>query len=93
MTQFNPITGAILVNQQAVTRQSAAQTEHIKRAQALAKNIAASGDRFEHEIESTEKIDATHDDNQKKQQQNQHDPDEPDTKDDDDDQPHVDLIA
>lgn len=69
MTQFNPITGAILVNQQLVTRQATAQTTHIKRTQALQKNIAAQGDRFESEVESTEKIDPAHDQKREQPQQ------------------------
>jgi hypothetical protein len=67
VTQLNPIASSIIVNQQAVTRQAAAQSEHIHREHARSRNVTSTGDRYEHEaVESTEELDAAHDENKKR---------------------------
>ncbi|HEV7298733.1 MAG TPA: hypothetical protein VGN72_05150 [Tepidisphaeraceae bacterium] len=86
MNQFNPIIGGILISQQQATRQAADKVSQVKRAQVMAKNIAATSDRFEPQVESTEQLDRSHDDNQKKQRQNR-------KKRKDDKQPHIDVTG
>src|SRR4028119_280077 len=42
--------------------QAAAKAQRIRRVQALTKDVAAEGDRFEHQVESTEELSPIHDD-------------------------------
>jgi hypothetical protein len=62
MTQFNPIFGAALPGAIAQQQLAAQKTQHIRRQQAAARNIAATGDRLEHAVENVDIISAVSDD-------------------------------
>ena len=70
MTYFNPLTGAPLQGGQVQEQLSAAKARQVRRAQAVARNVAALGDTFEHQVESTEELSAIHDEQQPKGQSN-----------------------
>lgn len=58
MTYFNPLIGPVAQSPQA----QRAASDKIARAQALAKNSAAEGDRFEHTVESADALPPVGDD-------------------------------
>jgi hypothetical protein len=91
MTQFNPLAPAILVGQTLAHRQDAEKVSQVKHAQAQAKNVAATSDRYEHTVESTEPLAKSHEDKQKKN------PKQPLASDeytvDEDEPPHLDVTA
>ncbi len=68
MTYFNPLTGAPLQGGQVQEQLAAAKARQVRRAQAVARNVAAAGDTFEHQVESTEELSAIRDEQQPKQQ-------------------------
>ena len=64
MTFFNinPLTGASLQGGQVQEQQQAAEkARQVRRAQSLARDVGAEGDRFEHQVESPEQVAATRD--------------------------------
>ena len=67
MTSFNPLTGASLPGGQVQEQLAAAKARQVRRAQTVARNVAAEGDTFEHQVESTEELSAIHDEQQSKQ--------------------------
>jgi hypothetical protein len=85
MTQFNPFVGALLPSGQAQRQQAAERAGNVRRAQEQQKNIAhASGDTFEHQVESSDALAAVHDQERRNQQgkTNQHENDGNDTNED-----------
>ena len=60
MTYFNPLIAPLAGSSQA-QRTAVADKERAARAQALAKNSAAEGDRYEHQVESPEGLTAVGD--------------------------------
>ena len=72
MTYVNPLTGATLQSGQVQEQLSAAKARQVRRAQTVARNVAAEGDTFEHQVESTEELSAIHDEQQSKQQSDAH---------------------
>ena len=57
----------------AVARQAEEKIAQVKQAQNRAKEAAAAGDRFEHAVESSEAVQAIHDEDERaKQQQKKH---------------------
>lgn len=62
MTQFNPLTGAILQSPMVQQQQSSEKTSQIRRSQQLEKNAALEEDELEHQVESSEELTPTDDD-------------------------------
>lgn len=60
MTYFNPLVAPLAQGQQ-VQRSAAEKERQVARAQALSKNTAAEGDRFDHQVESTDALTAVGD--------------------------------
>jgi hypothetical protein len=93
MTYFNPLIGPVAQGPQA----QRAAAEKIARAQALAKNSAAEGDRFEHTVESADALPPAGDDAPKGGGGRRRDPkdDEPTDGDEDagDTEPRLDVTA
>ena len=56
MTEFNPLAGSILQSTQVQRQSEADKQRQVRRAQALAKDVAARGDHFEHEVESADAV-------------------------------------
>ena len=73
MTYFNPLIAPLAGTPQA-QRTAAADKERVARAQALAKNTAAEGDRFEHQVESADALSPVGDgpSNNPRQKQSRH---------------------
>ena len=73
MTYLNPLIAPIVQGTQAQRAAAADKERQIARAQTLAKNSAAEGDRFEHTVESADALTPVGDDasrgNQPRQQQ------------------------
>ena len=61
MTYFNPLIAPVAGSAQAL-RAAADKERQVARAQALAKNAAAEGDRFEHQVESADALKPASDD-------------------------------
>jgi hypothetical protein len=70
MTYFNPLTGAPLQSGQVQERLAADKARQVRRAQTVARNVAAEGDTFEHQVESTEELSAIHDEQPSQEQSN-----------------------
>jgi hypothetical protein len=82
MTYFNPLIAPIAGGPQ--TQKAAADKERqVARAQALAKNFAAEGDRFEHTVESADGLARVGDDPARGGQQQKHQKKSPTPSDDD----------
>jgi hypothetical protein len=62
MTYFNPLVGPLAQSPQAQRLAAADKERQVARAQALAKNAAAEGDRFEHTVESPDAVSPAGDD-------------------------------
>lgn len=95
MTQFNPITGSIIQSQQLQRQQPLEKARQIQREQKLTQNSAAHDDLFQHQVESTEKVDPLHDEEphheqQQRKQRRRSTPELPST---DDDAPRLDITA
>ena len=56
MTYFNPLAGTPLQGGQVQEQLAAAKARQVRRAQTLARNVAAEGDTFEHQVESAEDL-------------------------------------
>jgi hypothetical protein len=70
MTYFNPLTGTPLQGGKVQEQLGADKARQVRRAQTVARNVAAEGDTFEHQVESTEELSAIHDEQQSKEQSN-----------------------
>jgi hypothetical protein len=88
MTQLNPLTGSILQSAQVSRQQAATKAAHVRRAQQLQKNVAQRDDELEHQVESSEQVAPTKDQEEhpagKKRKQQGKPADE---------KPHIDLTA
>jgi len=62
MTYFNPLIGPVAQSPQAQKVAASDKERQVARAQALAKNAAADGDRFEHTVESADALSPVGDD-------------------------------
>lgn len=62
MTYLNPLIAPIVQGPQAQKAAAADKERQVARAQALSKNSAAEGDRFEHQVESAEALSRVGDD-------------------------------
>jgi hypothetical protein len=91
MTDFNPLAGAILGSAQAQQVLGTEKERQVRRAQIARKNVAASADKFEHQVESAEEIHPIDDGEQgrdpAKQNPQKHLPDQDET------EPHIDVTA
>jgi hypothetical protein len=96
MSQINPFAGSI-VQASGVQRQMATDKE--RQAQRIIdkrKDSGATGDRFEHSIESSDEVAPIHDeqkDQPSKKRQQQHTQQDDEKSDDDNGEPHLDLTA
>ena len=69
MSQINPFIGSILQSTTVQRTQSAEKNAHVQRAQNRAKDSAASGDQFEHQVESSDALVSIHDEDPQHPQQ------------------------
>ncbi|HSZ55739.1 MAG TPA: hypothetical protein VK797_08770 [Tepidisphaeraceae bacterium] len=92
MTDFNPLSGAILGSAEIQHQIGAQKQRQLRRAQAIQKNVAARDDEHEHQVESAEELHAINDGEQDPPQQQKKNPrhSRPGK---DDDRPHIDLKA
>ena len=98
MDPLHPLAGTLLPSAHAQRQASADNQRQVRRAQALAKNVAAPGDRVdvEHEVESTEGPTAVGDEPPREQgHPPRRDPrdDQSSGRDESDDRPRIDLTA
>jgi hypothetical protein len=93
MTDFNPLAGAILGSAQAQQQIDATKNRQSRRAQALRKNTAAEGDRFEHQVDSAEELPPVGDDPEENPPQDHRHNRRPRRNRDADDPPHLDVKA
>src|SRR3989442_1748337 len=61
MTQINPLTGSILQSPIVQRQQAAEKDRQVRKAQDAEKNAALTGDRLEHQVESSEALAEIHD--------------------------------
>jgi hypothetical protein len=92
MTEFNPLSGAILGSTQVQRSIEADKQRQLHRAQAFQKNVATHDDQNEHEVESSEALHAIDDGNQQHPEQQKRDRRRPDGR-KEDGKPHIDLKA
>jgi|SRR5215210_3823355 len=97
MTQINPFIGSILQSTTVQRTQSAEKNAHVQRAQTRAKDSAASGDQFEHQVESSDALVSIHDEDpqhpqHRKPKQPRKKPTTPSSSEDDDQrEAHIDV--
>lgn len=103
MTYFNPLIAPIATGSQAQRAAATDKERQVARAQTLAKNSAADGDRFEHQVESPDATKSVGDEASRGGHQPQQQPHDPSTHDPStldapekasrDDEPHLDVTA
>ena len=92
MTDFNPLSGAILGSAEIQHQLGTEKQRQLRRAQALQKNVAAQDEQHDHQVESPEELHAVDDGGQEHPQQQKKNPRRsPSGK--DDELPHIDLKA
>lgn len=92
MTDFNPLSGAILGSAEIQHQIGTEKQRQLRRARAVQKNVAARDDEYEHEVESAEELHPIDDGGQDQPQQQKKNPrHSPPGK--DDERPHIDLKA
>src|SRR5215203_5126078 len=69
MSQINPFIGSILQSTTVQRAQAAEKNGHVQRAQNRAKDSAATGDQFEHQVESSDALVSIHDEDPQHPQQ------------------------
>jgi hypothetical protein len=69
MSQINPFLGSIIQSTTVQRTQSAERSSHVQRAQNRTKDSAATGDTFEHQVESSDALTSIHDEDQQHPQQ------------------------
>ena len=67
MEIVNPLAGSLAQSTAVTRQQSADKAQQIRRAQALRKDVAATGDTFEHQVESAEELSPIHDEQKQRQ--------------------------
>ena len=68
MTYINPLAGALLTGSVAQQQAATEKTRQVRRAQAVARNIAAQSDTLDHEVENAEAVTGVRDDGSGRQQ-------------------------
>ena len=96
MTQINPFIGSIIQSTQVQRTQSAEKDRHVQRVQTRAKDSAAAGDQFEHQVESADALSEIHDEDPRQPQQGKPRPRRkptapPSADGEGDDKPHIDV--
>lgn len=61
MNVINPFIGSVLQSPQVQRQQADAKASQVRRAQELARNVAAESDRYTHTVESPEALKPVHD--------------------------------
>ena len=69
MSQINPFLGSIIQSTTVQRTQSAERSTHVQRAQNRTKDSAATGDTFEHQVESSDALTSIHDEDPQQPQQ------------------------
>ena len=69
MSQINPFLGSIIQSTTVQRTQSAERSTHVQRAQNRTKDSAATGDTFEHQVESSDALTSIHDEDSQHPQQ------------------------
>ena len=90
----NPLPGSIAQSTQVQGNLSVEKTRQVRRAQNVSRNVAAEGDRFEHQVENAEATAPIHDDqNPRQQQRGKRKPASAAPTSPSDEPPHVDIKA
>ncbi len=94
MDIVNPLTGNLAQSGSVVQRQqSVTKAQQIRREQALRKDVTASGDHFDHQVESCEELNPIHDE-PKDGHRDQPPPDaEASAEESNDEKPHIDVTV
>ena len=96
MDLVNPLAGNLAQSASVAQRQqSASKAQQIRREQVLRKDVTATGDQFEHQVESCEDLNPVHDDRQGGGRRGKppHPTNPPPPAEGDDGPPHIDLTA
>jgi len=73
MTDFNPLSGAVLGSTQAQHQIDIEKQRQLRRTQTLRKNVAANDDQLEHQVESSDQVPAVQDENKGQPQDRRND--------------------
>ena len=94
MLPIPPLASGV-VGASAMQRQAEEKIAQVKQAQNRAKETAATGDRFEHAVESSEAVQGIHDEDERSRQQQKKNPRRrpPSVETPEDDETHLDLKA
>ena len=92
MTDFNPLSGAILGSAQVQSNIETDKQRQLRRAQAVRKGAAGGDDQHDHEVESSEELHAIDDGGQEHSQHQKRDPRRP-SRDKQADRSHIDVKA
>ena len=92
MTEFNPLAGAILSSAYTQRQLALDKGRNRRRAQVLEKDAAASEDRLEHQVESSDALPSIEEHLPKRDGQQEHD-DAPQGDPADDNPPHIDITG
>ena len=94
MSYFNPLLNSLIAGQALQRAHESEKERQVRRAQAVAKNAAAEGDRFERAVESDDAINPTHgDDEPHREPPEQRKKKRPPEENGDGEPPHLDLKA
>lgn len=96
MSQINPFIGSVIQSTAVQRTQSAERNAHVQRAQNRAKDSAATGDTFEHQVESSDALASIHDQDaqhpqQRRQKHRPTKPDNPSSNGEDGGESHIDV--
>lgn len=69
MPYLNPLANALLQGQQSQQQLATDKTRQVRRAQVQVRATGATGDTFEHQVESTEELSPIHDEQPQKREQ------------------------
>ena len=96
MEIVNPLASSLAQSAAVTRQQSADKSQQIRHAQHLRKDVAASADSFEHQVESTEELNPIHDERRESDQQRRGDarqhPEQADGA-EGEEPPHIDVVA
>ena len=91
MSQISPLASVIAQGLTAQRLMSVEKERQLRHEQVAQKNVAAESDHFEHQVESTEKVEAVNEDEGQKEQPDRQPPRR--QKKEDEDKPHIDVKA
>ena len=93
MTQINPFTGSVLQSTQVQREQSTEKSAQVRRQQNDEKATGASGDKFDHQVESSDAVTPVHEEHKQQSQKKRQGPHQNAKPSDEEPDPHLDLTA